>query len=348
VSALVIDPSDLLADAALPFLVHALDPREAARLLAPAILGSPTPKGSALGVEAVHVLRHKPGRRCLLEYRLLLSRDRGPDERVTVLGKVRARGLDAATPRLHAALRSAGFGLTSHDGVTVPEPLGLVPELRMWLQRKEPGTPLTRLLLGPDGPTHARRAAEAIGKLHAARVPPSRVHTVADEMRILSGRLSELADARPELRRRLERLVTACARLASTIREPEATGVHRDFHPDQLLVDGERIVLVDLDLYASGDPAVDAGNFLAHVTELALRTHGGPRALDGGGAGFRERFLALYADPDMRARVRAYELLTLARHVALSIRYPDRVHTTEPLLALCEGELGISAYPASR
>src|SRR2546426_9353652 len=39
-----------------------------------------------------------------------------------------------------------------------------------------------------------------------------------------------------------------------------------------VIVNGERLFLLDFDLYCEGDPALDIGNFLGHITEQSLRS----------------------------------------------------------------------------
>jgi aminoglycoside phosphotransferase (APT) family kinase protein len=41
--------------------------------------------------------------------------------------------------------------------------------------------------------------------------------------------------------------------------------LHRDVHPRQLFVDGERVTLIDWDLCGAGDPALDLANLLMHL-----------------------------------------------------------------------------------
>src|SRR5207249_11416229 len=108
---------------------------------------------------------------------------------------------------------------------------------------------------------------------------------------------------------------------------------------DQVIVDGRRLYLLDFDLYCEGDPGLDVGNFLGHVTEQALRTRGDPAALAGVERALEERFVELSGEAT-RPAVRAYATLTLARHVYLSTRFPDRRPYTERLLELCEERLG--------
>ncbi|MBA2442464.1 MAG: aminoglycoside phosphotransferase family protein [Rubrobacter sp.] len=322
----------------MPFLERALDAGEVREALERVLL----PEEDSLRVREARLVRHKPGRRALIEYYVELARAGGPPRSTTLLGKVRARGLDRRSYRVQGALGESGFGPESADGVSVPEVLGALPEMHLWLQRRVPGIPATDLLSRAGGEALACRIAEAAHKLHRAEVLPlRRPHGVADELYILRERLRLVGRERPDLSGRLEKVLDACDCLGDALPEPETCGVHRDFYPDQVLVDGDRIYLLDLDLYCEGDPALDIGNFLGHIEELSLRTLGDPYALSGPEAALEERFLELSGGM-RRASVRAYTTLTLARHIQISTLFADRRPFTGALLELCEERLGIS------
>ncbi|MCA9513136.1 MAG: phosphotransferase, partial [Myxococcales bacterium] len=130
-----------------------------------------------------------------------------------------------------------------------------------------------------------------------------------------------------------------CVRLAERIAPARATGIHRDLHPEQVLVrrDGG-IVLLDLDLFAWGDPLIDVANFAAHLVELGVREHGDAAALDDARAVFEETWLRLQAHA-LRRDLERHRALAIARHVAISQRIPARRATTEAVLAAAEGAL---------
>ncbi len=328
----------IAADARMPLLSRALDPAA----VEPVLRQLAGWEGAA--VRAIRAVRYKPGRRCLIEYDVAQP----SSELVTLVGKARARGADHATFDLLRELRRRGFDETAVDGICVPEPIAVVPELGLWLQCKVEGVSATEGLAGANGEALARRLAEAAHKLHVADVPARREHTVADELRILHERLDALAAQWPDLGKgrggqgghRLGWLLAACDRLAATIPAPppEPCGIHRDFYPDQVLVAGERLYLLDFDLYSHGDPALDIGNCIGHITEQAVRTRGDPRALADREAALEDRFVALTGE-QTRPAVRAYALLTLARHVSLSAQRVDRQSFTARLLELCEERL---------
>ncbi|NUM45477.1 MAG: aminoglycoside phosphotransferase family protein [Anaerolineales bacterium] len=324
-------------DPAMPALDHAMDPAVAGPALKRA-LGESKSRWAGAVLNRVRLLRHKPGRRALVEYELSMDGLSGA-ETLTLLGKIRAKGLDRKTPALMGELARNGFAADSADGVSIPEVMGEIPELQMWLQRKVPGVPLTNWLAGADGFNIARRVAEAAHKIHRANVPATRRHTVDDELRILQERLELLMRQRPEWRARLESVLARCRIQCDPLRTRPTCGVHRDFYPAQILADGGRLWILDFDLYCESDPALDVGNFLGHITEQSLRETGTPDALKQVEETLLEHYLS-QARSFSHYAVATYHTLTLVRHISISTQFPERQHTTELLLELCEARLG--------
>ncbi len=333
--------AEAVADPSLPSLKAALDRDEMKRHLKhrlPRLAG----EDGLVRVRDIRVVRHKRGRRCLLEYDLRIERPGAERQRVLLLGKVRAGRFGNADFALAEELWRRGFADSSADGISIPEPIGTVPPVRMWLQRKAPGRPAADLLGRADGIALARRVAEAAHKIHESGVRPRREHRPADELRILQECLGRLAAARPPLAGRIEHLLAACETITRRLPSAPRRPIHRDFYADQVIVDGDRLHVVDFDLFCAGDPALDVGNFLGHSTEQALRAHGDPSALAPVEHALEERFCEL-AGAELRPAVRAYAALTLARHVYLSAMFAERRGLTEPLLALCEERLATLA-----
>jgi aminoglycoside phosphotransferase (APT) family kinase protein len=326
------DPFDAGADPKLgPFLASALDPAQAQDLIRPLLAGHAT-------LRRIRVRRLKPQRRCLIEYEF---------DDITLIGKVRGKGADEKSFAALRAIHENGFADDSADSIFVPKPIGIISSMAMTLQTKVPGTPATQLIVGPEGIALLRRIAQALVKLHRCGVTPRKQHTIDDELRILGERLNDAAAARPDLATRIEALRHGSEDLASSIPPPrQLVGIHRDFYADQVLVDGERLYLLDFDLFCLGDPALDAGNFIAHLTEQALRTLGDATALACHERAFEETFCQLHGQ-DLRRAVRAYATLTLARHVWISHNIAERRPWTEALLALCEQRLASPALSSA-
>ncbi|MBD2091517.1 phosphotransferase [Microcoleus sp. FACHB-1515] len=313
----------------MPWLIRAIDPlfvqQQFTQCLPPAL--------KTAQLCAIRVMRHKPGRRCLIEYDLEVNRL--PIQKITLIGKIRAKGTDVHCYQLQQALWNAGFADDSEDGISVPEPIALIPNLQMHLQRKVPGTIATELLPQSNGIALAQRIAEAAHKLHQANIPPHRRHTMTDELNILRDRLSQVMQQYPHWETRLQRILNLCDRLGAATPEIKFCGIHRDFYADQVLVDGSRLYLLDLDLYCQGDPGLDIGNFIGHMTEQGLRTLGDVHALRDREIALEKAFVQLSGSA-VQASVQAYTALTLVRHIYLSTQFAERRSSTEILLQYAE------------
>ncbi|MFP5272992.1 phosphotransferase [Coleofasciculus sp.] len=328
----VIDPFNITTDPNLSFLTAALNPITVQQELTKNI-PQPLQKSNLC---AIKVIRHKPGRRCLIEYNL--TNPNHSTIPITLLGKVRAKGTDFTSYQLNQALWHRGFIDNSNDGISIPEPIGVIPKFQMWLQRKVPGVTATNLLPQTNGIPLAKHIAEAIHKLHQAKISPQRRHTMADELRILHERLPLVAQLKPQWQNRLEKVIAGCDRVAAMTPELQRLGIHRDFYSEQIIVDDTRLYLLDLDLYCQGNPGLDIGNFIGHITEQSLRTLGNPEALMDRENALAERFIQLAGEALIPA-IQSYTTLTLVRHIYISTQFPERCQFTETILELCEQRL---------
>jgi tRNA A-37 threonylcarbamoyl transferase component Bud32 len=279
-------------------------------------------------LEAARLVRHKPGLRFLVEYDVVLDSGR----RRTWIGKSRPRRADGNTFELQRTLHFGAFAEDSPDGICVPNPIGVVPNWCMWLQEKVPGCPLREHLGNSDGPALCARAIAAVDKLHRANVPARKTHRVEDELRILDERLPRVAELQPELAPAIREVLARTRAWAASLPLTRMVGIHRDFYPDQVIVSGERLYLIDLDLYRSGDPALDVGNFLAHLSEMALR--GTQEAIEILGRSERaaaDSFVRI--NPNITPEVvNVWKQLALARHVHISTQFPDRKAFTRAII----------------
>lgn len=333
----VSDPFAVVRDSEMPWFGQVLKPAVIEPKLAELLRGSAHADAGPL--RAIRVTRHKLGRRAVVEYEL------GQDavEPLTLVGKVRARGLKRSAYAQLEALWRAGLHEDNPQQVCIAEPIGVLPEFAMTLQRKVPGVLATELLETSAAVAVSERIAEAAFCLHSAAVTPRREHRINDELAILRERLSTLANEQPRLAQRLERVWRECMQQASELAPVRPVGIHRDFYPDQLLIDGERVYVLDLDLYCLGDPALDIGNVLGHIQEQSLRRFGDPEALVESEAALAWRYVELSGDLSRLAVIEVYKTLTLARLIAISTLHAERRPFTEALLELCEQRLATAS-----
>lgn len=303
------------ADPALAFAVEALDWRQATRLLEPWCAGGV--------LETAELVRHKVGKRALIRYTF-----QTPFGRAQLYGKIRAKGTDLRTHALQRDLWCGSFGDASLDGISVAEPLGVLEPWRMTLQRAVPGTGLEELIAGEPAAL-GMRVARAAHKLHCSGVAKRR-HTLADELAMLRRQLLELAAQRPQWEVALVEVFERCVKLSRSLPAVPEGSLHRDFYPEQLKLTDTRTYILDLDLCAVGDPALDIGNLTAHLSEASLRKYGHVQAYEGLEDAVTEAFCEL-SGVSPKA-VATYHTLSLARHLAISWRIRERRHVTERLL----------------
>ncbi len=291
--------------------------------------------GTEITVTKAKLVRHKAAKRCLIEYQLNMFQNDHWQAK-SILAKARAKGLDKRSFELQTKLWESGFSDASRDCISVPHPIAYIAELNMWFQEKVSGVELGVLLDTPNFPVLMTHVAEALVKLHQSNIIVKREHSITDEMAILTDRIERVASTQASWRLRLFKLLRRLERLVLDLPEVEPSLIHRDFYQDQVLFSGSSIYLLDFDLAAMGDPALDVGNFLAHLDELGLRK-GNIRLFEKEQQTFLESYLI--RGTARRSSIEVYRLLTLARHIYISTLFPDREATTHELLNYLEKKL---------
>lgn len=324
----------------IPNLATALDPTRMQKPLA-TIAGYIDGQAHDVKVTRCELVRHKPKRRCMVRYDLLVSNS-GFLQRYSLLGKIRARSYDHKTYQLTRRLWQSEFGPHGLDAIRVPQPVGAIPELHMWLQRVVGAQTVTEQLECADAAELCRIAAATVAKLHKSGPLAGKVHSTGNEIAILKKNLEFAKASIPRLAGRIERIEQACGNLAARLKPLNQTTIHRDFYPDQILVRDRAAWLLDLDLCSFGDPAIDIGNFLAHLQEASLRRYGHLH----GYAHLENAFLSGYESATgsrLSASIPNYVTLTLARHIGISQKFAARRMTTERLIQACERRLSIAS-----
>lgn len=140
-------------------------------------------------------------------------------------------------------------------GLGAPAVLGSDPTSGTVATAALPGQVLTDLLeRGDTGP--CVQVGARLAQLHRAAPPAGTPrHGPEEELQVLR-RWTGLAE---------QYGLAAGQRLPRLPMPRRQTLIHRDFHDGQVLVDGDRIGLLDFDLMAVGDPALDLANFIAQL-----------------------------------------------------------------------------------
>ncbi|MCA9063884.1 MAG: phosphotransferase, partial [Planctomycetaceae bacterium] len=281
----------------------------------------------------VQQVRYKPGRRCLVECQFVndLSPNRFPGDRdesaMFAIGKIRCKGLDRRTPELHEKLWQSGFD--RRCVVRVPRFLGYIPSINLWFQERIEACAVT-----PDSGTALathRNVARALAGLHRCGIEVDRIHTLHDEFSILCRRLEEVVRLVPRLYHDVQVILAFCESLVGSMKSVRPVLIHRDFYFDQVLSAGRQTVILDLDLAAMGPAELDAGNYIAHLLEYAVRVPAAREYCQEAASVFAQGYLEANPDADPAA-LRFLTILSLARHIWLSTMLDGRAHTTPQLI----------------
>jgi hypothetical protein len=232
----------------------------------------------------VEVLSHKPGSRATIRYEAAGARGTH-----VAIGKVyRVAEQAEESYRRLAALHEA-FG--AYNETRVPRPEALVRELALVFQSHVNGEDVRHALAAGEGRLPLELAARFLARLHA--LPPIDGLTALSmphELDKASLWCAQVESALPALGAVVRRTLDGLRARGATIALPGPSMIHKDFYYAQVLWDGARVWAVDLDELQLGDPALDAGHFLAHLANLAYRQAGRADAYDAEGAAFLEAY----------------------------------------------------------
>jgi aminoglycoside phosphotransferase (APT) family kinase protein len=225
---------------------------------------------------------------------------------IRVIAKQFAGDTGAETYAAMKALEAADAARRAYAPLSLPRALWYEPRLNALALEPARGRPYRDLARDAAFTEHLRLVGGALAGLHALEVPELRVTTVDDHMAdLMRPHPDELAAALPQ-HAPLVAEVVAGLRGDERALTYTPVPVHRDFHLGQLFRDRNRVAVIDWDLVALGDPALDLGNFAVY-----LRTRVPHAAARGLGA-FLGGYTAL-AGTQALSRIPLYEALTYLR-----------------------------------
>lgn len=214
------------------------------------------------------LLAHRLGKRSVV--RLLSDTQEGEASNAVIVKLYKRHSQRSANvAALTRTLSDSNFG--AQKDIRLPAIIRELPMLPANIMENLSGTPLSELQ-DRDVASGMALAGRALGTLHDAQIKSNDRFSPDDEVALLCDRVELAAEVMPESAPLLYRALGKSRRLLENCRSFEATLIHRDFHEKQILVDGNRGGLIDLDTSCMGDPAQDIGNFLAHLKFRELQT----------------------------------------------------------------------------
>jgi len=309
-------------ESALGAMPQLTDPEQARVLLERGIRSS-NPVYHDMQIQACRpeMISYKPGSRATLRYRLSYapeaSAGRGWPE--TVIAK---------TYRKDSKGRNAYDGmvalwhspLATGDLATIAEPLAYIPELKIMVQRPIPGSQsledMLKDALSADSQEaieelygYMRKAAVGLAALHQSGVQHGETVGLDERFAEVRDLIARLLVPVPELAGVAEPLLARLESLAGTNPPDPSVPTHGTFNPEQVLIDGQKIGLIDFDDFCMAEPALDVGLFRAAIKDIGMN------ALDASLAHNREIRLARLAQLDTIGEV---FLAEYERHAPIS------------------------------
>ncbi|MFQ5600770.1 MAG: phosphotransferase family protein, partial [Candidatus Krumholzibacteriia bacterium] len=232
-------------------------------------------------------VRYKPEKRAVLRIDTRAThRSSGQHERLCVYMRTysddRGRAIHALMHELHAQFQQ-------RPGPVLPRPFVYLADQRCLFMEGLEGDPMLELLDGSIGEDCVTRVATDLVALHrcgAASVPG---RSAADLLQDARATESTLVQVAPELRDDVQEILRILDTRRPDSRRAAEGFVHGDFHHGQVLVQSDRVAILDFDRSYVGDPLADVGNFCAHLRVLQAQK----RIADAGG--LSEAFVGAYA-----------------------------------------------------
>lgn len=308
-------------DPAFPHLVRFYDPAYVAGLLDGVLGGAGTTGGFQ-----VQPVRYRPGQRHVLHY--TANACPGP----TVFAKIYRDGTAA---RLRGLSDRLAGPVASGSRARVARPLPASPDHHAGLWLHVAGRPLSQALRADPGSlAMAAVAGAALRAIHEIDPGPVAAERgVADEVAAAARACAHITGLLPAWGGRLRRLLDGVGERMQRLPAEAPRLTHGDAKCDNLLVEQDRLTLIDLDRCGYADPALDIGKLLADLRWWCERNGPGPGAV-------QALFLTGYGECDRArlARARAYEVLFGVKLAGrrLGLHDPAWVHQVTEALGRAE------------
>jgi Phosphotransferase enzyme family len=162
-----------------------------------------------------------------------------------------------------------GRAQSGGEGFTVGKPMAYLSGLHALIQEEAPGAPLQQVLLQGFGESTAvRKAARTLAVFNREDMATVRRHSRADEIADLQRAGTLLQWVCPHLKAEVEATLDA---VAAGLEDVPPGPTHRDLKPDHILLDGDRLALLDLDWCTGADPVLDPATLLATLVSMPFR-----------------------------------------------------------------------------
>lgn len=276
---------------------------------------------------SVEMLGHRLGKRCIFRITYDQHSDHTQKERRTIIAKLyKSQGRQGE--KVYQFMKNLWTeNPETTKSAAIPKPLAYSDEWKLLLMENIPGHQFNECA-GEKTHLKLKLAGGTLEKLHKTTFEISKTHTAEDEIELLEDRVALVSQIFPLYRTFLNQALRDISFELNSIRDVELRLAHRDFYEKQILFHGQSATLIDFDTACHSDPAIDLGNFLAHIK--LLRFQGIQISLKA-----ENSFLFGYGAENnlmLNKRIKIYERSTLLRLACLYALRPQWQHLTFQLL----------------
>ena len=282
------------------------------------------------------ILSETPGYRLVTHYVFTPSSAINGQELIETVGKFYAD--NATGEHCYQAMCTIHQQLArlANSPLAIPEPIFYSPENRLLALKWINFQPYYELINTPDFESYLHLTGKALAYLHKLPSDYGISKSIDDHLaELITPHPLTVCDMLPHLTNRIQTIVYSIQQIGHRQQSSYVpVPLHRDFHLRQLFCDGRKVWLIDWDMFAIGDPALDVGNFLVY---LATRI---PGQSEIAGRAFLQGYRSLMPEV-IEANINLYKALTFLRLAckAYRLQQPDWESKLEQYLGQCENLL---------
>lgn len=245
------------------------------------IMGTPT-----------EVLGYRLGRRCVARIRWQDRVDSVPSPipKNDIVIKMSRRRQTLALWTRWRQLEHEGFSYSSSDRIGMPKSLFLHSDTGALFQDYAHEASVHNLIGCEDFAFHCGNASLTLAKLHGCRISGLTAYSTVEELNHLHWLTAITGQTFPSIAFSLAEKLHELVKSVPAADHHKYRTTHRDFYDKQVLSGDSRTVLLDCDTLTLADPALDYGNFIAHLCWRAQQHTEHASSIAEGMAQFKESY----------------------------------------------------------
>ncbi len=212
----------------------------------------------------IQVLGYRLEKRCTLLYELKLKTTSGKPKTLRLIGKIYSEKKSKKVWEIMTKLGESQL-FQQNKNVKIQSLILFSPELNALFLEYNPGKSLYHTKNSRSYLTAIRQVPKVLEQLQESHINLETKYTLTDELELVDKSHRYLRLFLPEAREKADLILQKIEVDSEKLQNSALLPAHRDFYDKQVLVDGNKLTVIDWDTFAMADPALDFGNFAAHL-----------------------------------------------------------------------------------